>query len=479
LDRSGGLCSVSGSPGSDKSLTFQFDKTRYRLTVTKVGNGSGTITSSSPTGVINCGSECSQVFGWGSVIALTARPDPGSIFTGWGGACSGTGACSLTIRSDTIVNATFVPGNALTVAKTGAGSGTVTSDRLEINCGPTCSYLFPATADVRLTAHPSDGSVFGAWSGACSDRAAAQTGACIISMEAARTVSARFDLATYELRITKSGTGSGLITSPNGVNCGPVCSLQFSAGTNVTLTAIASNGSVFDGWSGACNGAAPQCSITMNAVNSVAATFSTVAPSYGLTVTKAGSGSGIVTSDRGEINCGATCYQTFSSGTNVLLRANASPGSTFAGWQGACSGVGLCSVNMSAARSVTAVFNATSTACVPSETTLCLSNNRFRVEVRWTDFEGHQGPGRVVNYTTTDSGIFWFFAAPTWELMVKVLNACQAPYNRFWVFAAGTTTVQYTLTVTDTLTGQVKQYTNPPGAASAATADTDTFATCP
>src|SRR5437867_3179769 len=92
----------------------------------------------------------------------------------------------------------------------------------------------------------------------------------------------------------------------------------------------------------------------------------------------------------------------------------------------------------------------TSTACVPSETTLCLSNNRFRVEVRWTDFEGHQGSGRVVNSTTTDSGIFWFFAAPTWELMVKVLNACQAPYNRFWVFAAGTTTVQYTLRVTET-----------------------------
>src|SRR4030095_5918505 len=44
---------------------------------------------------------------------------------------------------------------------------------------------------------------------------------------------------------------------------------------------------------------------------------------------------------------------------NVTLTATPAAGSTFAGWSGACSGTGSCTVTMSAARSVTATFNAT------------------------------------------------------------------------------------------------------------------------
>lgn len=80
---------------------------------------------------------------------------------------------------------------------------------------------------------------------------------------------------------------------------------------------------------------------------------------YGLTVSKAGTGSGTVTSSPAAINCGSTCGASFSSGTSVTLTAVAASGSTFVGWGGACTGTGTCTVSMTASRAVTATFNST------------------------------------------------------------------------------------------------------------------------
>ncbi len=54
-----------------------------------------------------------------------------------------------------------------------------------------------------------------------------------------------------------------------------------------------------------------------------------------------------------------------------------------------------------------------------------------------------------------------------------------ASFNNFWVFAAASTNVEVKLTVTDTETGEVKEYTNPLGQAAPAVTDTAAFATCP
>jgi hypothetical protein len=75
-----------------------------------------------------------------------------------------------------------------------------------------------------------------------------------------------------------------------------------------------------------------------------------------LTVAKAGTFSGTVTSNPAGINCGATCSASFVSGVGVGLTATPAVGSTFAGWSGACSGTGACTVTMDAAKSVTATF---------------------------------------------------------------------------------------------------------------------------
>ena len=116
--------------------------------------------------------------------------------------------------------------------------------------------------------------------------------------------------------------------------------------------------------------------------------------------------------------------------------------------------------------------------CVAGPNTLCLNNDRFRVEVEWLDFGGNTGPGTVAPCGVDDSGIFYFFDPNNWEMLIKVLDGC-AITNNYWVFFAATTDVGYTLTVTDTLSGLQKTYTNPLGSAAPAVTDTAAFASCP
>ncbi len=79
-------------------------------------------------------------------------------------------------------------------------------------------------------------------------------------------------VTTFPLTVSVTGTGTGTVTSsPMGINCGTVCSTTFAAGT-VALTATAGAGSTFTGWSGPCSGTGV-CNITMNAPQSVTATF--------------------------------------------------------------------------------------------------------------------------------------------------------------------------------------------------------------
>jgi endoglucanase len=77
---------------------------------------------------------------------------------------------------------------ALTVAKSGTGSGTVTSSAGGISCGSTCSASFTSGVNVTLTATAASGSTFAGWSGSCSG-----TGACAVTMSTARSVTATFN----------------------------------------------------------------------------------------------------------------------------------------------------------------------------------------------------------------------------------------------------------------------------------------------
>ena len=168
----------------------------FTLTVNKAGTGSGTVTSTSspdsPT-QINCGSTCSTPYGSGTVVTLMATPAFGSVFTGWSGCDTVSGAtCTVTMSAARSVTANFVVQRfTLTVSKAsplGIGNGTVTSSPPGINCGPTCSATYDSGTVVTLTATPAFGSMFKGWSGC--DTASGTT--CTVTMSAARSVTAHF-----------------------------------------------------------------------------------------------------------------------------------------------------------------------------------------------------------------------------------------------------------------------------------------------
>lgn len=104
---------------------------------------------------------------------------------------------------------------------------------------------------------------------------------------------------------------------------------------------------------------------------------------------------------------------------------------------------------------------------------LCFSGNRFKLEAQWQTQNGASGSATVVQLSS-DSGYLWFFSSANAEAVFKVINACSFN-NSFWFYAGGLTDVQTVITVTDSLTGRVKTYSNPQGTAFKPIQDTSAF----
>lgn len=356
-----GNCTVSMTQARSATATFAL-KT-YTLSVTKQGSA-GTVTSS-PSG-INCGGTCSASFNHGTVVTLTATPGTANYFVGWsGGGCSGTGTCVVSVEAATSVTATFGD-NRVTVVRLGGGSGTVTASSSGhaggnagngIDCGTNCYDDYNVGTSLTLTATAASGSRFGSWvSGPC---AGSTTATCTFTVNTPVTVEAEF-IETDNVTVSKTGLGAGTVTaSPAGIDCGVDCSQTYDRGTVVSLTATADSlTSTFAGWtSGPCSGNSNNpCTFTLSG-SDVSATASFALAQRTLTVSKTGTGSGVVTSNPTGINCGATCSAQFSHGSSVTLTATDDAGSVFLGWAGACTGTSTtCTVTMSADTSVSANF---------------------------------------------------------------------------------------------------------------------------
>ena len=110
--------------------------------------------------------------------------------------------------------------------------------------------------------------------------------------------------------------------------------------------------------------------------------------------------------------------------------------------------------------------------CAPSNTVLCLNQGRFRLEAVWETHLEETGVGRAVP-VTEDTGAFYWFDAQNIELTVKVLDGRQIN-GRFWVFYGALSEVQFSLVVTDTETGECREYFNPLGTF-ASIGDTEAF----
>src|SRR5262249_31254227 len=231
----------------------------------------------------------------GTVVKLTAAPGSDSVFSNWSGACSGaTLTCDVTMDAAKSVTATFAL-KQFALSVTAVGPGTVSAQPSSAN------NTYNIGTVVTLTATPATNGLFSGWSGACSGTATT----CSVTMDAAKSVTATFALKQFQLSLTPVGSGT-ISAQPSSANN------VYNAGTVVTLTTTPGTGYLFSGWSGACSGAAPTCSVTMDAAKSVTATFT--AQQFPLTLTTVGDGS-ITASPAGA---------TYPFGTVVTLTANPS-----------------------------------------------------------------------------------------------------------------------------------------------------------
>lgn len=102
--------------------------------------------------------------------------------------------------------------------------------------------------------------------------------------------------------------------------------------------------------------------------------------------------------------------------------------------------------------------------CEPGAGRLCLHDGRFSVEVDFTDPNvNERKAGQVVSsLTTKETGFFWFFSPTNVELAAKVLDG-RVLTGKYWFLYGGLSDVEYTITLTDTVTGESVPYYNEAG----------------
>ena len=285
---------------------FVADPDAVRLAVDIRGSGLGKV-SSAQSG-IDCGELCAAGFERGARVRLAAIPQPGSRFDGWSDPSCGSRSaktCTITlVRSSRVVarftrdealpapeediaddppeeprepteptKTTAAARHTLRVLATGSGRGSVTSAPAAIRCGANCDADFEHGTSVRLTATAGEASKFTGWSGA----GCAGTGACVVTVDRAQSVQARFDATapnTHVLTVSVAGKGRGsVISQPTGIRCGSTCRSPFEQGHEVTLTATPDAGSDFVGWRGAGCADTGTCVVTVDQALTVAALF--------------------------------------------------------------------------------------------------------------------------------------------------------------------------------------------------------------
>lgn len=338
----GNTCSLVVS--SDVTVTIGFAPLRS-VNVTQVGQGT---VVSTPSG-IDCGNTCSAGFDDGAVVTLTATPAPNWAFSGWSGDCNGF-SCTLIMNADRNVTATFVPVQRTLRVFFNGGQGTATSQPAGIDCVADCEANFDHGTVVQVNVVPAAGLQFSHWSGDCKG-----SGACSVTMDHERNVSANFIPApiTHVLTVTRSDHGT-VTSNPTGIDCGAICSTSFAQDTVVVLMPTPAPGWQFSSWSGHCAGSGA-CSVTMSQAREVHASFTELPPQQ-FTLTVARTGQGTITSSPAGINCGAACSAAFADGTSVTLTPTPATGWQFSHWSGGCAGSGTCVVSMTQARDVTATF---------------------------------------------------------------------------------------------------------------------------
>ncbi len=262
----------------------------------------------------------------------------------------------------------------LKVAKAGSGTGTVESSPGGIECGTECAASFVLGTAVTLSAEPGPNSTPVAWSGCGKIVEAGGEKMCEVTMSAVKTVTATFDLYRVQLKVTEAGPGTGILigtgpgdvtSSPAGIDCGAECASDFDQGSTVTLSAAKGLESELAQWSG-CDEVTVnnECEVAMSSARAVTAIYQVepLLSLYTVSVVKAGTGFGTVTSSPAGIDCGSSCTAEVLSNLKLMLTAVPAEGSIFDHWYGGgCTGSGPCEKPVKKSHTVKAVFTAVGT----------------------------------------------------------------------------------------------------------------------
>ncbi|MEJ2206924.1 MAG: hypothetical protein P8170_22785, partial [Gemmatimonadota bacterium] len=312
--------SASGADNTPQTVAVRLkvaEGVLHPLHVEGAGSGEGRVRSILEG--IDCGvhgastsGDCDEVYPSGTSVTLLPEPASGSTFTGWSGACSGTGACQVTMDQARAVTAAFgvvspsialdptrlsanvAPGGELdapwTVRLTNVGGGGlewIASDDADwLSVVPPSGALAPGQVEVLIVSARSADLGPG-------NHQATLTVTDPDADNSPQSVAVALTVdpdPRYRLTTLGGGSGTGTIAStPVGIDCTAIagattgdCTEQYPEGTLVTLAAVPANGSSAAGWSGAgCSGTQP-CTVSMDQDQTVTATFEAVPPVIGL-----------------------------------------------------------------------------------------------------------------------------------------------------------------------------------------------------
>jgi hypothetical protein len=306
---------------ADKSVTGTF-ATLFDISASATGPGS--IALDPPGGTYPAG----------TVLTVTATPDAGAAFTGFGGALTGTTTPQqLTVDGDKTVTAAFAQQLTLSVAASGPGS--VTLD-------PPGGVYTPGTP-VTVTAAPAPDSAFLGFSGGLTGTANPQ----VVVVNANTTATATF-ATLFDVSASATGPGSIALDPPGGT---------YPAGTPVTVTATPNAGAVFTGFGGSLSGTTTPQILTVDGDKTVTAAFA-----QQLTLSVAASGPGSVTLD--------PPGGVYLAGTPVTVTAVPDPDAAFVGFSGDLTGttnpqIVAVNANASATATFATLFDVSASASGP------------------------------------------------------------------------------------------------------------------
>ncbi|MBN1560687.1 InlB B-repeat-containing protein [candidate division KSB1 bacterium] len=324
--------STTVTMNSDKTVTANFERLQYTLTMEVNQSGWGTTNPAIGTHSYNSG----------DVVSILAQPATGYRFVNWTGTVANPASAgtTITISQNETVRANFERIQyTLTITATTGGSTIPAAG----------SYTHYAGDVVPVSATAQSGYHFVRWEGTVNDPFAAST---TVLMDQAKTIHATFALdTTFPLTIAVSPTAGGSTTPSPGTT-------SHAAGSTVQLTANPNSTYHFVNWTGDVAGvpdvANPTITVLMDRARNITANFAlNQAPQHTLTMQVNQTGWGTTEPAIGN--------HTYTTGTTVTIRALPSEGFRFVQWQGAVTspGASQTTVYMDGDKTVTAVFEST------------------------------------------------------------------------------------------------------------------------